>query len=165
MPDIIAKTYYDTPVGPVEIAATERGIASLIFQEYPTYEIEPQHDFLLAAIEQLDEYFMGERTHFTVFLDLIGTPFQQRVWRQLMEIPLGQTMSYGEVAKHIASPDATRAVGHACGRNQHWLLVPCHRVIGADGQLTGYTGGLKRKRWLLHHEWGILHGKQGSLFE
>jgi methylated-DNA-[protein]-cysteine S-methyltransferase len=163
--EIIAKTYYDTPVGPVELSASEQGVRSLCFVEFPTYEIEPQHPFLLEAIGQLDEYFAGERTHFTVFLDLVGTPFQQRVWRQLRDIPLGHTQTYGEVAKALASPDATRAVGNACSRNQHWLLVPCHRVIGADGQLTGYAGGLKRKRWLLHHEWGMLHGRQGSLFE
>lgn len=158
------KTYYDTPIGPIEISTSDLGILSLRFIDYPTYEINPTHDYLLQTIEQLDEYFAGQRTHFTVFLDLQGTDFQIRVWRELMNIPLGQTASYLEVAKRVKSPNAVRAVGSACGRNQHWLLVPCHRVIGSDGKLTGYAGGIKRKRWLLEHEWGTLHGKQAELF-
>ncbi len=162
---IIAKTYYDTPLGPVELRASPCGIAGLGFEDFPTYEINPGHELLLEAIEQLDEYFAGERTHFTVLLDLGGTDFQRRVWRQLREIPLGQTMTYLEVAKAIAAPDAVRAVGSACSRNPHWLMVPCHRVIGSDGKLTGYAGGLARKRWLLQHEWGVLHGRQTSLFD
>ncbi|TAE56226.1 MAG: methylated-DNA--[protein]-cysteine S-methyltransferase [Bacteroidetes bacterium] len=161
---IIAKTYYDTPVGPVEIVATAQGIASLSFQEFPTYEINPSHDFLLACIEQLDEYFQGRRTLFNLFLDMEGTEFQRRVWRELQSIPLGHTATYLDIAKRIQSPDAVRAVGSACGRNRHWLLVPCHRVIGSNGQLTGYAGGLHRKRWLLEYEWSIRHGKQAELF-
>lgn len=159
-----AKTYYDTPIGPIEITASEKGICTLAFTDYPTYEINPSHDHLLHCIEQLDEYFGGSRTNFTVFLDLDGTDFQRKVWRELMEIPLGITKSYLEIAKKVMSPKAVRAVGSACGRNKLWLLVPCHRVIGSDGKLTGYAGGLKRKRWLLQHEWGILHGKQAKLF-
>lgn len=164
MEGIVAKTYYDTPLGPLEIAASEVGLRALRFIDYPTYEVNPSNEFLLQAIEQLDEYFAGTRTHFTVFLDLVGTEFQRRVWRELKEIPLGKTASYLEIAKRVKSPDAVRAVGSACGRNQHWLFVPCHRVIGSDGKLTGYAGGLKRKRWLLHHEWGMLYGKQAKLF-
>ncbi|MEL6673519.1 MAG: methylated-DNA--[protein]-cysteine S-methyltransferase, partial [Bacteroidota bacterium] len=99
-----------------------------------------------------------------VFLDMQGTDFQRRVWRELREIPLGHTRSYLEIAKRVQSPNAVRAVGSACGRNKHWLLVPCHRVIGSDGKLTGYAGGLKRKRWLLEYEWGVLYGKQSQLF-
>ncbi len=163
-PESVAKTYYDTPIGTAEISASDQGITSLQLVEFPTYEINPAQDFLLEAIEQLDEYFSGKRNHFTVFLDLQGTQFQNRVWRQLREIPMGQTMTYLEVAKAIESPDAVRAVGSACGRNQHWIMVPCHRVIGSDGKLTGYAGGITRKRWLLDHEWGVLHGKQASLF-
>ncbi|MEL6850783.1 MAG: methylated-DNA--[protein]-cysteine S-methyltransferase [Bacteroidota bacterium] len=164
MGNIQAKTYYDTPVGPVEITASEQGILSLSFTDYPTYEIQPNHEHLLHCIEQLDEYFDGKRTHFTVFLDMQGTDFQRRVWRELREIPLGHTRSYLEIAKRVQSPNAVRAVGSACGRNKHWLLVPCHRVIGSDGKLTGYAGGLKRKRWLLEYEWGVLYGKQSQLF-
>lgn len=162
---IIAKTYYDTPIGTLELAASKKGICSVAFTDYPTYEIVPSHDHLLQCIEQLDEYFDGKRNHFTIFLDLDGTAFQHKVWRGLMDIPLGTTQTYLEVAKRIQSPKAVRAVGHACGRNPVWLLVPCHRVIGSDGKLTGYAGGLKRKRWLLQHEWGVLHGKQVALFD
>ncbi|MCB0841499.1 MAG: methylated-DNA--[protein]-cysteine S-methyltransferase [Bacteroidia bacterium] len=162
--EIAAKTYYDTPVGPIEIQASDAGILSLTFTDYPTYEINPTQEHLLQCIEQLDEYFAGKRTRFTVFLDMEGTEFQRRVWRELMEIPFSNTASYLDVAKQIKSPNAVRAVGSACGKNKLWLLVPCHRVIGSDGKLTGYAGGLKRKRWLLQHEWGVLHGKQATLF-
>lgn len=162
--ETVAKTYYDSPIGTVEISASNAGITKLSFTDYPTYEINPSHPVLLECIEQLDEYFEGKRTHFTVFLDIAGTDFQRKVWRELMEIPIGQTRSYLQVAKRIQSPDAVRAVGSACGRNAHWLLVPCHRVIGSDGKLTGYAGGIKRKRWLLQHEWAVLHGKQTELF-
>ena len=162
--NLFAKTYYDSPIGTVEISATKVGIRSLSFVEFPTYEIEPSHDLLLSCIEQLDEYFAGERTNFNLFLDLQGTEFQLRVWRELLNIPLGTTSTYLDIAKQIHSPDAVRAVGAACGKNQHWLLVPCHRVISSDGKLTGYAGGLSRKRWLLEHEWGVLHGKQAELF-
>lgn len=163
--EIVGKTYYDTPIGAIEITTTAHGIASLSFTDYPAYEINPSHDHLLQAIEQLDEYFAGKRTHFTTLLDLQGTEFQRRVWRKLMEIPLGTTHTYGDIAKFVKSPNATRAVGNACGKNKLWLMVPCHRVIGSNGKLTGYAGGLKRKRWLLEHEWGVLHGKQAVLFE
>lgn len=162
---ITAKTYYDTPIGTVEIKASDLGVRSLCFIDYPTYEQNPTQEVLLQTLEQLDEYFAGQRTRFNVFLDFQGTEFQRRVWRELMEIPLGGTRTYLEVAKEIRSPHAVRAVGHACGSNKLWLLVPCHRVIGSDGKLTGYAGGLKRKRWLLQHEWGLLYGQQKTLFE
>ncbi len=162
--DIIAKTYYDTPIGTIEISANEQGVTQILFIDYPTYELRPSHPYLLECIEQLDEYFAGKRNHFTVFMDLQGTDFQRKVWHQLLDIPLGTTQTYLEVAKKMKAPNAVRAVGQACGRNQLWLLVPCHRVIGANGNLTGYGGGLKRKRWLLQHEWAILHGKQTALF-
>ena len=159
-----AKTYYDTPIGTVEIATNGVGICSVKFTDLPTYEVDPSHDHLLQCIEQLDEYFEGKRNHFTVLMDLKGTEFQQKVWRSLMEIAIGNTQTYLEIAKKVQSPNAVRAVGNACGKNPVWLLVPCHRVIGSNGKLTGYAGGLKRKRWLLQHEWGVLHGKQAALF-
>ncbi len=161
---LAGKTYYDTPIGTIELVCSERGLTHLAFTEDPTIEINPAHDHLLACIEQLDSYFAGERTHFTLFLDMIGTEFQQKVWHQLMNIPLGSTVTYGHVATSIQSPESARAVGDACRRNKLWLLVPCHRVIGADGQLTGYAGGVSRKRWLLDHEWSMLYGKQTALF-
>jgi methylated-DNA-[protein]-cysteine S-methyltransferase len=107
---------------------------------------------LAAALLQLNEYFAGTRREFDLPLRLRGTEFQKRVWHELTEIPYGQTWSYGELAKRINNPSASRAVGLANGRNPISILVPCHRVIGADGSLTGYGGGLERKRWLLAHE-------------
>ena len=107
---------------------------------------------LAAAIEQLQEYFAGTRRRFDLPLRMQGTEFQQRVWRELTEIPYGETWSYGQLAKRIGKPGASRAVGLANGRNPLSILVPCHRVIGANGSLTGYGGGLERKQWLLAHE-------------
>jgi methylated-DNA-[protein]-cysteine S-methyltransferase len=107
---------------------------------------------LSLALRQLSEYFAGSRREFDLPLRMHGTDFQKRVWHELTEIPYGQTWSYGELAKRIDNPSASRAVGLANGRNPISILVPCHRVIGADGSLTGYGGGLDRKRWLLAHE-------------
>jgi methylated-DNA-[protein]-cysteine S-methyltransferase len=107
---------------------------------------------LEATLQQLSEYFAGTRREFDLPLRLEGSPFQQRVWRELTEIPYGETWSYGQLAKRIGNPSASRAVGLANGRNPISILVPCHRVIGADGSLTGYGGGLDRKSWLLAHE-------------
>jgi methylated-DNA-[protein]-cysteine S-methyltransferase len=107
---------------------------------------------LSATVRQLTEYFDGTRREFELPLRLQGTMFQTRVWRELTEIPYGQTWSYGQLAKRIDKPSASRAVGLANGRNPISILVPCHRVIGADGSLTGYGGGIERKRWLLAHE-------------
>jgi methylated-DNA-[protein]-cysteine S-methyltransferase len=113
---------------------------------------------LSLALRQLSEYFAGTRREFDLPLRMRGTVFQQRVWRELTEIPYGRTWSYGELAKRIDNPSASRAVGLANGSNPISIVVPCHRVIGADGSLTGYGGGLERKRWLLAHE-GLLWGE------
>lgn len=107
---------------------------------------------LAEAIRQLAEYFRGDRTTFDLPLATGGTPFQQQVWNALMRIPYGATASYGDVARWIRRPDAVRAVGAANGANPIAIVVPCHRVIGADGRLVGYGGGLERKRWLMAHE-------------
>jgi methylated-DNA-[protein]-cysteine S-methyltransferase len=107
-------------------------------------------------VQQLEEYFSGARQTFDVPLSLTGNPFEQGVWRALLEIPYGEITSYGEIARRIGSPDAPRAVGLANGRNPVAVIVPCHRVIGADGSLTGYGGGLERKRLLLDLEAGVL---------
>ena len=104
------------------------------------------------AIRQLGEYFAGRRREFNLPLGMNGTTFQRRVWNTLLEIPYGATWSYGELAKRIENPKASRAVGLANGSNPISIVVPCHRVIGADGSLTGYGGGVERKRWLLAHE-------------
>ena len=107
---------------------------------------------LAETVRQLTEYFAGTRREFDLPLRLKGTEFQQRVWRELTAIPYGETWSYGQLAKRINKPSASRAVGLANGRNPISILVPCHRVIGADGSLTGYGGGVERKQWLLAHE-------------
>src|SRR5450432_3910453 len=107
---------------------------------------------LAAAAGQLAEYFAGQRTGFDLPVELAGTGFQRRVWAALREIPYGETVSYGELARRIGQPSASRAVGLANGQNPISIVVPCHRVIGANGSLTGYGGGLERKRWLLAHE-------------
>jgi methylated-DNA-[protein]-cysteine S-methyltransferase len=109
-----------------------------------------------AAREQLGAYFAGERTEFDVPVAATGTPFQQEVWRALAEIPYGRTWSYGELAQHVGKPAAVRAVGLANGRNPVSIVVPCHRVVGADGSLTGYGGGIERKRFLLDLERGAI---------
>ncbi len=162
--EILGKTYYETPLGLVEICATARGIYSLQFVDEAKDEIDPANPYLQECLEQLEEYFQGERMLFTVMTDLVGTEFQVNVWRALKNIPFAQTASYLKIAKDIKSPDAVRAVGSACGKNRLWLVVPCHRVIGSDGKLTGYAGGLARKRWLLEHEQGVTYGKQMLLF-
>ena len=107
---------------------------------------------LPAAVRQLQEYFAGTRRKFELPLRMQGTDFQQRVWRELTAIPYGETWSYGQLAKRLGNPNASRAVGLANGRNPIAVIVPCHRVIGADGSLTGFGGGLPRKQWLLTHE-------------
>lgn len=107
---------------------------------------------LAATARQLSEYFAGSRREFDVPLRLQGTEFQTRVWHELLDIPYGVTYSYGQLAKRLGNPNAPRAVGFANGRNPISIIVPCHRVIGADGSLTGYGGGIEHKRWLLEHE-------------
>lgn len=118
-----------------------------------------------AVIGQLREYFRGERTDFDLPLDPQGTAFQRQVWAALCEIPYGRTWSYKELAEHIGRPTATRAVGLANGKNPIGIIVPCHRVIGSDGSLTGYGGGLDRKRSLLELEHALPAGPQESLFD
>jgi methylated-DNA-[protein]-cysteine S-methyltransferase len=104
------------------------------------------------VVAQLDAYFAGELSAFELEMNMLGTPFQRNVWTQLCEIPYGETISYGELAQRVGNPNAARAVGLANGRNPIAIIVPCHRVIGANGSLTGYGGGLERKTWLLKHE-------------
>jgi methylated-DNA-[protein]-cysteine S-methyltransferase len=162
--EILGKTYYETPLGLVEIQATYRGIYALNFVEKAGEEINPAHPHLQQCLEELEEYFQGERLVFSLMLDIVGTDFQVKVWRELLNIPFAETQTYLGVAKRIKSPEAVRAVGNACARNRLWLLVPCHRVLSSDGKLTGYAGGLARKRWLLEHERGVLFGRQTLLF-
>jgi methylated-DNA-[protein]-cysteine S-methyltransferase len=149
----------DSPVGPLTLAGHGTTLTHLrmVDQTHPPEgrsEWEPDDRAFEAAAAQLDGYFAGERTDFDLDLELTGTPFQRRVWAALQTIPYGETRSYGEIAEQIGSPGAFRAVGLANGRNPIGIIVPCHRVIGASGSLTGYGGGLERKRALLDLEQG-----------
>ncbi len=147
-------TEFPSPIGTLELRGTEAALTGVFMEahrhETPRAEgtvrdAEP----LREAQQQLEEYFAGERREFSLTLEPGGTDFQQRVWQALRGIPYGGTMSYGELARRIGNPRAVRAVGLANGRNPISIVVPCHRVIGADGSLTGYGGGLERKRFLL----------------
>lgn len=152
---ITAQARYDTPLGRVLIARTERGLAGLWFESqkwHPESIDAPERaddELLQEAASQIGDYFAGRRTRFELPLDLHGSPFQRSVWQALCEIESGATRSYGEIARHIGTPQAVRAVGAAVGRNPVSVIVPCHRVVGHQGSLTGYAGGLDRKRALL----------------
>ena len=147
-----------TPLGAMLLARTEQGLAGAWFEgqkHHPAPLAAPQRpdDALLrSAAEQLHAYFAGLRTAFELPLDLHGTPFQRAVWQLLLEIPGGATRSYGAIARALGSAAAVRAVGAAVGRNPVSVIVPCHRIIGSDGALTGYAGGIARKRALLERE-------------
>jgi len=147
----------DTPVGPLHLTASESALTGLRFGSGPADgERVPDHPVLAAAARELAEYFVGARQAFTVPLAPVGTAFQLAVWEQLRLIPYGTTVSYGELARRLGSPSASRAVGLANGRNPIAIVVPCHRVIGADGSLTGFGGGMPAKRTLLDLESGTL---------
>ena len=150
-----------SPLGYTKIIGDENGIASvsvLNSEEQRTTEIP---DFLKPCAKQLREYFDGTRTTFNLKLNPKGTSFQKQVWNELLKIPYGKTVSYMDLTKKLGDVKAIRAVANANGKNPLWIIVPCHRVIGSDGSLTGYAGGLHRKQWLLEHENPI---KQQSLF-
>ncbi|MFT3665116.1 methylated-DNA--[protein]-cysteine S-methyltransferase [Piscinibacter sp.] len=150
-----AQAIMDTPLGRVLLARTANGLAGLWFegQKHHPGALAAPHDaddpLLREAAAQLQRYFAGTLARFDLPLDLHGTPFQRAVWRSLLNIPSGRTCSYGELARALGAPAAVRAVGAAVGRNPASLVVPCHRVLGADGSLTGYAGGVERKRALL----------------
>lgn len=148
--------YLDTPLGLFEFMATEQGICQAIFCGDKICDVEKPdirtNNITTLCKQQLTEYFAGKRQTFTVPLDPQGTQFQQSVWHCLSQIPFGELRSYGEIAKMLNKPKASQAVGGANGRNPITLIVPCHRVIGGNGSLTGYAGGIERKLWLLHHE-------------
>ncbi|MES2508531.1 MAG: methylated-DNA--[protein]-cysteine S-methyltransferase [Pseudomonadota bacterium] len=158
------QTIFESPLGKMVIAATDRGLAGLWFEgqrhspaeltgSKPTWPSRPEHPILVKASAQLKQYFAGERQQFDLPLDLSGgTDFQQSVWKVLLAIPQGGTTSYGDVSQRIGNPAAVRAVGAAVGRNPVSIVVPCHRVVGANGSLTGYAGGLDRKTALLKLE-------------
>ncbi|HYF43845.1 MAG TPA: methylated-DNA--[protein]-cysteine S-methyltransferase [Ramlibacter sp.] len=158
-PHLLVTTRYASPLGPMLLAASAQGLAGVWFEgqrhmpDTSGWLPQPDHPLLLAAMRQLDDYFEGRRHAFELPLDLRrGTPFQQSVWQALLAIPRGERISYGLLGQRIGRPAAVRAVGAAVGRNPVSIVVPCHRVLGADGSLTGYAGGIDRKTALLQLE-------------
>ena len=145
------RQYLTSPIGLIEIQAHEKGITEVKFVE-KAVEAEQQNAITELCHEQLEAYFQQHLTSFTVPLAAQGTYFQNQVWQALTEIPYGKSWSYLELAQHINNPKAVRAVGGANGKNPIAIIVPCHRVIGANGTLTGYASGVERKAWLLEHE-------------
>lgn len=144
-------TFIKTPLGIAKIVGDENGVSEISVSDEGTIS-KKIPAVLDEAIIQLNDYFEGKRTDFTLKLNPQGTEFQQKVWAALLEIPFGKTMSYMELSKKLGDVKAIRAVASANGKNPLWIVVPCHRVIGTDGSLTGYAGGLWRKKWLLEHE-------------
>ena len=153
--------YIQTPLGVAKIMGDTDGLTSItvLNSDEPLTDVIPES--LEDAVYQLNEYFEGVRTQFDLKLNPYGTEFQKKVWVELQNIPYGKSRSYLELAKLLGDPNATRAAASANARNPLWIVVPCHRVIGTDGSLTGYAGGLHRKQWLLNHESPV---KQQSLF-
>jgi methylated-DNA-[protein]-cysteine S-methyltransferase len=146
-----------SPVGPLTLVASDTGLRALLWPDDVRVSLadtveDGSHPVLAMAAAQLDEYFAGTRTDFDVPLDPVGTEFQLRAWRALRSIPYSQTVSYGEQAERMGDRRKARAVGAANGRNPISIIVPCHRVVGASGALTGFAGGVDTKSWLLEHE-------------
>jgi len=158
---LIETTYYKTPIGVAKIEGSKKGISAVtvLDKEIVTSSLIP--DCLKNCVQQLDEYFKGTRKEFSLKLNPQGTDFQKKVWSELAEVPFGKTRTYLEQTKIIGNPKAIRAVASANGKNPIWIILPCHRIIGSDGSLTGYAGGLWRKKWLLEHE---SEYKQQALF-
>lgn len=154
---------YESALGPMLLAATDLGVAGVWFvgqrhgPDSTGWTVRPEHPVLGQARAQLDDYFAGRRDGFALPLDLrLGTAFQQSVWQALLRIPRGETTSYGELSRRVGRPQAARAVGAAVGRNPVSIVVPCHRVVGTGGALTGYAGGLDRKTALLKLEGALM---------
>lgn len=147
------KAYYNSPIGMVEIVSDENSIIELSFVEN-TMENNLRNipQVLQSALQQVEEYFIGQRSVFDIPLKAEGTEFQQKVWQSLIEVPYGATACYGDIAGVVGNSKACRAVGGANNKNKIAIVIPCHRIVGADGSLTGYAGGLWRKEWLLKHE-------------
>ena len=145
-------TYYKTPIGTAKIVGDNNGIisVSVMDEEIENSKLIPK--CLQDCVQQLNEYFEGERTTFNLKLNPKGTVFQQKVWKELLNVPFGKTRTYLEQSKKLGDIKAIRAVASANGKNPIWIIFPCHRIIGSDGSLTGYAGGIWRKKWLLEHE-------------
>ena len=145
-------TYYKTPIGTAKIAGDENGVSSVSVLDEAIETSQAIPKYLQDCVKQLDEYFKGKRTDFNLKLNPQGTEFQQKVWNELLNVPYGKTSTYLEQTKKIGDVKAIRAVASANGKNPIWIIIPCHRIIGSDGSLTGYAGGIWRKKWLLEHE-------------
>ena len=161
--------YYKSPLGVLEIRSNGNAISDVLFInswkgakiiEADLSFVKPKSPIIKTCIKQLDEYFAGTRTVFNIHTAQVGTAFQQSVWAELCNIPYGRTISYLELSKRIGNAKAIRAVGTANGNNSVCIIVPCHRVIGINGELVGYGGDLWRKKWLLGHEGKIANGVQ-----
>ena len=147
------KTFYNSKVGLLEIEGTQNAITKVHFSDKKRIKSDKNLPPILKKCQkQLDQYFNGKRQNFSLELQLEGTDFQKKVWEQLQKIPFGETVSYKDVAVAVGNEKAVRAVGGANGQNNIAIVIPCHRVIGADGNLVGFGGGLWRKIWLLNHE-------------
>lgn len=156
---------FESPIGRVVVKGAAGGIESVDFIDGESGDSGDDLPHVLAAIDQLQAYFCGELTTFDLPLAPHGTDFQRSVWNLLLSIPFGDTRSYMDLAQSLRNEKAIRAVGAANGKNPIAIIVPCHRVIGTDGSMTGYAGGIHRKKWLLEHEKNIRFGKTLTLFD
>ena len=142
-----------SPIGVIEIVGNSEGVSSILFKDDDSLAIsENIPKELNDVVTQLQEYFEGKRSTFNVKISPKGTDFQKRVWNELLNIPFGKTLNYQQIANKLGDPKVIRAAASANGKNPISIIIPCHRVIGSDGSLTGYAGGLHRKKWLLEHE-------------
>ncbi|NML10171.1 methylated-DNA--[protein]-cysteine S-methyltransferase [Sphingobium sp. AR-3-1] len=155
----LAHRIFLSPVGALTLVASDTGLVAILWQDDDPARVRlaaraerSDHPILETVAAQLTDYFAGRLQAFTVPLDFRGTPFQQTIWAALLDIPFGETRSYGDIARAVGRPTASRAVGAANGRNPISIIAPCHRVVGANGALTGFAGGLETKRWLLDFE-------------
>ena len=158
---MLYKTIVESPVGPLTLVASDKGLRAVLWTQENDVGLrlgpieggeDDPNGVLATTATQLDEYFAGRRRSFDIPLDPVGSDFQQTAWDALLTIPFGETVSYGEQARRLGDARKARAVGAANGRNPISIIVPCHRVVGADGSLTGFGGGIETKAWLLDHE-------------
>lgn len=163
-------TFFESPLGIVRVTGDELGVSVISCTDIPlneqllaTRSDEEQAGPVRQALEQLTDYFAGTRRTFDFPLSPVGTAFQQTVWRALLTVPFGTTLSYLTLSRQLGDEKAIRAVAAANGRNPLWIVVPCHRIIGSNGSLTGYAGGLWRKQWLLEHEGALPGAKTGQM--
>ena len=165
----MTNAFVETPLGLVRVTGNDAGVSviscinSLPHENQLSTQLDDQAEPVQLAIDQLEEYFAGTRRAFNFPMTPVGTVFQQAVWRALLTVPFGTTLSYLTLARQLGDEKAIRAVAAANGRNPLWVVVPCHRIIGSNGSLTGYAGGLWRKQWLLEHEGALPGVKTGQL--